>query len=221
MKQTTELFGRWGQHVVKTPKLIIGLGHMRNVGKDVAKNVIYQTFVDARKHGGRNPTVHSGAFAEALYETCENLYGWAGMQSKAFYDTDEGREVKEVVLPLVGKSPRKLLIDLGMAVRENVCEETWLKRGLNVGCDVLILSDMRFPNEAQAIREADGVLIKITRPSLGGFNLPADDPDVQVVGWNDWDFHIVNQDTLEGFEEYVRQYTLDHLIPLWESRNGN
>ncbi len=220
-KMTTELFGRWGQHVVKTPKLIIGLGHQRNVGKDVAKSVIYETFLDARKHGGRNPTVVSGAFANPLYETCENLYGWAGMRSKEFYDTDAGRAVKEDVLPLLGKSPRQILIDMGMAVRNNVFEDTWVKRGLHTDCDVLLLSDMRFPNEAEMIREANGVLIKITRPALGGISLPASDPDMQLNSWADWDFTICNTDTLDGFKTYVRQYTVDHLIPLWEERNGN
>lgn len=218
----TELFGRWGQHVMKTPQLIIGIGHMRNVGKDVAKGAIHRTFVEhiGRKYGAPEfPRVHAGAFADPLYSVCNDLYGWAGMKTKAYYDTDRGRVQKERELPLLGKSPRQILIDVGMAIRNDVFNDTWVKRAMNTYGDVVILSDMRFPNEAQAIRDAGGVLIKIERPSLT-VCLPSTDPDMQLNDWTDWDFTVINSDTLEGFERYVEDYTKDHLIPLWEKNNG-
>lgn len=68
----------------------------------------------------------------------------------------------------------------------------------------LVITDLRFPNELRAWREAypDSVLVRITRPGLSD-----DDPDESEHAWRGLPFDevIVNDGTLEDF----RQKALD------------
>ena len=94
----------------------------------------------------------------------------------------ENRGWKEEVLPWIGVSPRTLAQSLGTEWgRDMVDQELWLKiaqqkfakidgtarmehgRILGLG---MIIPDVRFDNEAQWIKDAGGLLLKIDRPSM-------------------------------------------------------
>lgn len=71
---------------------------------------------------------------------------------------------------------RKFLQHLGMSVRNNLGEDAWVnailpvvRAHLRAGTDVAI-TNTRFKNEAAAVLELDGTLVKITRPGVGPVN---------------------------------------------------
>ena len=118
------------------------------------------------------------------------MYGWAGLREPEFYESREGEQYREVVLPKIGKSPRQIWIDMGTkAVRRHVYEPTWLDYLLKGqhNLDVMVIPDVRFPNEAEAIRKSGGVLIKVVRP---GYGPGPDVADRALLGYDGWDYVI-------------------------------
>ncbi len=160
--------------------MIIGLGHTKRVGK-----TYFAKFL--REELQPHCHVEVTAFATKLKQICHELYGWAGLRDEAFYESGSGASLREVVLPEIGKSPRQIWIDFGTpAVREQVYEPTWRDYVLRQPpkCDVCIITDVRFPNEAQGIKDSGGWLIKIERP---GFEPGLDVADQALVGYTGWD----------------------------------
>lgn len=169
-----------------TATLTIGLGAYKRVGKDTFADFLIQA---CRQ---RDPSFAIGkrSFAHKLKQVCHDLYSWAGLREPEFYETREGEQYREVVLPEIGKSPRQIWIDMGTkAVRQHVYEPTWLDYLLKGqhDLDVLVIPDVRFPNEAKAIRDAGGVLVKIVRP---GFGPGPDVADRALLGYGGWDYVI-------------------------------
>ena len=68
-------------------------------------------------------------------------------------------------------------------------------------CDNWIITDTRFPNEAQAIKDAGGIIIRVTRPGIGPVN---DHPS--ETGLNQWkfDYEIQNDSSLNELINSVR-----------------
>ena len=169
-----------------TATLTIGLGHYKRTGKDTFGNFL----VEACRERDPHVTIGKRSFAYKLKQVCHDLYGWAGLRDPEFYETREGEQYREVVLPEIGKSPRQIWIDMGTkAIRENVYEPTWLDYLLKGehDLDVLVIPDVRFPNEAEAIRESGGVLVKIVRP---GYGPGPDIADRALLDYDGWDYVI-------------------------------
>ena len=57
----------------------------------------------------------------------------------------------------------------------------------------MIISDLRFKNEAKAIRDKDGILIKINRPNI---EMGTDPAEVDLDDWDDWNSVIKNNGSL-------------------------
>ena len=164
----------------------IGLGHYRRVGKDSLVDFLLQACRE------RDPrlAIEKRSFAYKLKQICHELYGWAGLREPEFYETTEGAKLREVVLPEIGKSPRQIWIDMGTrAVRQQVYEPTWLDYLLKGrhDLDVMIVPDTRFPNEAEAIKQAGGVLVKVVRP---GYGPGPDVADRALLGYDGWNYVI-------------------------------
>lgn len=70
-----------------------------------------------------------------------------------------------------------------------------------------IISDVRFPNEAEAIKKRDGILIKVVRD-----NIPTMDHESETAldNYNDWDYVIDNNGTIEDLIEKVKQIIYDN-----------
>lgn len=81
------------------------------------------------------------------------------------------RKRKERVIPWLGKSPRQLLQTLGTEWgRTLIAEDVWItlmRRRVNAlaaaGHETVVIADVRFDNEAQAIRDMGGEVWRIVR----------------------------------------------------------
>jgi len=84
-------------------------------------------------------------------------------------------------------------------------EESWLNTSLGEKPDVVypnwIITDVRFPNEAQAIKDKGGIIIRVDRPGVSPIN---DHPS--EIGLDDWkfDYRIANVSDIFALTGTVR-----------------
>jgi len=162
---------------------IIGLGHYSRTGKDTFANAAVAWFAANSKLRAKKIP-----FAWKLKQICHDLYAWDGMREPEFYDTLDGEKFRDIPLPTIGKTPVEIWVAMGTpAVRQNVYERTWIDFLLKSDhqCDILVVPDVRFPNEVSAIRELGGTVQKIVRPGYGPRNTVA---DKALLGYRDWDY---------------------------------
>mgnify|MGYP006273994503 CR=1 FL=1 len=139
---------------------IIGLAGRKRSGKDTVGKYICDTY-------GFMPE----SFARPLKESIRIIYGWTS-------DHTDG-ELKEVTCPYWKVTPRTVMQQPGTEIGRQLDRDIWRKSmerrlmtvmqhddesRIPVG---VIITDVRFPNEADGIRELGGEIWRITRPTLG------------------------------------------------------
>ena len=168
---------------------IIAFGYSKRAGKDSCAKFL-DSFLRVERPGLK---IRKVSFASKLKDICWQLYGWAGLQPGVFYETEAGEKIKEVVLPRLGKSPRTVWIEVGNKMRE-VYPETWLDFALlGTTADVLLITDLRFPNEGNKIIELGGRCYRVDRPDLVRGQ---DAAEVSLDVWPYWYGVIPNDGTL-------------------------
>jgi hypothetical protein len=184
---------------------IIGLGHYSRTGKDTFANALVKDI--QTRSGGRTP-VKKIPFAWKLKDICHQLYAWDGLREAEFYDTLEGEKFRDIKLPTIGKTPVEIWVAMGTpAVREQVYSNTWIDYLLKsaLGLDVLVIPDVRFPNEVTAIQELGGTLIKVVRPGYGPRKTVA---DRALLGWNGWDYVIGSSGRMQELADWASAFGL-------------
>ncbi len=96
----------------------------------------------------------------------------------AFKWTDDhvNGSLKDVTCPYWGVTPRYVLQTLGTDYLRNYIDENYhtkiidldIKQYIRDGYKSIILTDLRFPNEANYVKENGGIIIKVDRPGLDG-----------------------------------------------------
>lgn len=159
--------------------IIVGLGHKSRQGKDT-----FATFlITYLRMNTRNKKIVKMGFADPLKSICYQLYGWAGLKTKDYYEKNE--EERKIVLPLIGKTPVQLWIEVGNHMRQ-YDTNVWM-RALMKGtdADALIVTDVRFPNEAEAILDHDGFVFRIDRAGFPGLDSVSDNALNDFTRWTD------------------------------------
>lgn len=179
---------------------ILALGHTSRVGKDTAARAIVEAIQGAERV----------AFATKLKAVAAQLFGRYGLKGEDHYERNpEDRTVK---LPRVGKTPVELWIETGNKLRE-VYPDLWIDLALDQAflnpVKLLVVSDLRFPNEAKAIKDRGGWCVKVNRPHGEVINA-SDDlfPDDFA-----WDAELNNLAGLDSFKKSavrVAQLYLKH-----------
>jgi hypothetical protein len=137
---------------------LIGVHGPLNGGKDTVATYLQAKFPD---RFGRY------AFARPLKEACEKMFGFSMEQM-------EDRLLKEQVDPFWGFTPRKALQLLGTEYgRGMLRDDVWIRRAEqelmknSKSSRGMIITDVRFPNEAEWIRGKDNaVLLYLEVPGL-------------------------------------------------------
>lgn len=65
---------------------------------------------------------------------------------------------------------RELLQKFGTAIRNEVCDDFWVKVCLKNCTEDCLISDVRFESEAEGIRDINGIIIRINRDGAGAGN---------------------------------------------------
>ncbi len=179
--------------------MIVGLGHYSRTGKDTFANYLIE---ECEKLGIK---AIKQSFAWELKLVSHELYAWAGLREPEFYETEEGAALRNIKLPELNMSPVEVWVALGTkAIRENVYDRTWLDYLLKkvVHADVLIIPDVRFPNEAEAVKERGGWLIKIVRPGVEPRQTVADLALCDYRGWDD----VIGDEDIRTLRNEAKRY---------------
>lgn len=102
------------------------------------------------------------AFADPLYEMVSAMTGLSVAELS-------DRDAKEREIDWLGVSPRRLLQSLGTEWgRQHVSEDVWIRLALRTArvASRAVIPDVRFDNEAQAIRAAGGSVWRVVRPGV-------------------------------------------------------
>lgn len=176
--------------------LLIGLAGKARVGKDTAGDFL------EREYG-----LKRYAFAQPIKKAVEVMFSLSPMFLEG--------ELKEQDLDTLGRSPRYLMQTLGTEWgRKMVHPDVWLKAGEMwlenqvLACDLAdvpfhgaVITDVRFENEAQWIREHGGVVLHIYRDDAIQVNEHVSEAGVQLQG--DVDYMIENNGTVEQFHQIL------------------
>lgn len=160
--------------------MIIALGHRRNVGKDAFGRAMHMQLQNT--YGKR--LVFLVSFADKLKSSASFLFEWAGVRPRAYYDNY--RSQKEAMVPPLGMTYRDLLIKMGLAMRE-IHPDIWVNaafQGYDPNKHIYIVTDLRFPNEAEKVKELGGKLVRVDRDSVEKFDDPADSALADYHGWD-------------------------------------
>ena len=171
--------------------IIIGFSGPANSGKDTAAE-----FIGRVEH-----QAFFTAFADPLKRAiCEMFY----LDRDAFID----RESKERSDPELGKSPRQLAQIIGTEIVRAIHPNAWVismdRRLADIqfaGISILLITDVRFENEADWVREKGGTVIHILRP-IARWQHDGHESE-RGIEVKTSDFAIMNSSTLEEFEDKV------------------
>ena len=173
--------------------MIVGLGHKARTGKDTVAAYLNQDHAFVRV-----------AFADALKAACCTIFGLTQKQAN-------GAD-KEAIDPFWNTTPRDILQRVGTeCLRRGFGDDVWIKalerrvEGLVSQGVSVVVTDVRFPNEAEAIKKWGGVLVRVDRkvaPTIGGSSHAS---EVSLVNYSGWDAVLKNEGTLEELRDKVRQ----------------
>lgn len=161
--------------------LLIGLSGRAGSGKDTTANLIVQEFM------ARGKQVKTLSFAGKLKEVVCDVFC---IDPVVFDD----RTLKNApMLALGGKSPREVAQFLGTEAFRAIRSEVWVdyamkqaQRYMSQGISVII-TDVRFLNEAQAIASYGGYIVCLKRDSVEVYNHASetaiDDIKTRCANW--------------------------------------
>ena len=156
---------------------VIGIAGRARVGKDTVAETLLRIGAARYRYG----------FADPIRKMLKVGFG-------VCMDDPAWQAVKEQPIEWLGRSPRELMQTLGTEWgREMVHRDVWLRladRALLGAGDGMVISDVRFENEATWVREAAGLVIHVVRPSAEAVAPHASEagilfhPDVDVLIFN-------------------------------------
>ena len=192
--------------------MIIGISGTAGSGKDTAAKMLevlyanpdisYEDFVNKRyKNFADIQIVH---FADSLKETAQVLFRIGEWET----NTQEG---KKTTINWIGKAVRELLQGIGQGLRDAIDFDIWVKIlfANTEGWSNYIIADVRYPNEIKAIKERNGILLRIDRKGAGAGNHSS---ETALDDYKEWDVHIENNGSIEDLFEAMRIFTKNYPI---------
>jgi hypothetical protein len=170
---------------------IVAFGHKSRMGK----NTCATFFANYAKKDDKTTKITS--FASLLKKVCFQMLEVYGLKDEYYYERYP--EEKTIKLRELDMSPVDIWIKFGTPmVREQLHNDIWVRNTLKENKnDFLVISDLRFPNEAKAIKERGGILIKVHNPII-----PLRDSiaDKALDDFNMWDYTIDNSGSLSNLK---------------------
>ena len=169
---------------IKKQVVLVGFTGRAKSGKSTAVDIMREMCYNKAEHG-INFKVMVTNFAEPIKQIGE-LFGFTHEQMN-------DQAIKEVVTPLWDMSPRKFMQLVGSEMFRNyICPDVWIKHMFKIripkfvrdfygeretSCvlathpmGVVLVGDVRFQNEAEAIQKAGGKVVMIKRDDAGSIS---------------------------------------------------
>ena len=179
---------------MRTRYPLIGFGHRAQVGKDTAGVACGASFIFS--------------FADTIRTLAYRLNPYlVDEENNRVYRLAEGvarlgwEKAKKI------ESIRYFLQELGTGTREIVSPNIWITPVISraqvriKNNHSVAITDVRFPNEAEAIKQAGGLMVRIDRSDVPVLNHPSESA---LDSWDDWDLVINNEGSLDDFRQEVR-----------------
>jgi hypothetical protein len=173
-------------------KDLIGVTGLRRSGKDTIGACL------------ANEGYNIVKFAGALKEMLRTYLSYVGVYEVMIEDLIEG-QYKEVPLKqFCDKTTRYAMQTLGTEWgRDLIGNDIWVRAAMARAAqfDRVVISDVRFPNEVEAIRKAGGRIIHVMRP---GIDVQAHASELLVASLY-YDFLVLNDGTIDELNQKVLQ----------------
>lgn len=152
--------------------MIIGLSGYARTGKDTVAGILIEHYGFERR-----------AFADVLRQSIYRLNPLAGTTVRVADLVDEyGWEVAKA-----NAEVRRLLQVMGTEVgRELFGADVWVKQAMRDLPERTVFTDLRFPNEAAAIRKRDGTVWRVTRPNVEAVNAHESERAMDNYAFDAW-----------------------------------
>ena len=174
--------------------MLIGLGYRARVGKDTATDFMV-------KELGFKKT----AFAYSLKEAVKIVFGWT--------DDHVYGHLKEVTDPFWNQTPREVMQKFGTdALRNNLRQDIWVKSVEKQISDDQdwdwVITDVRFPNEADFIHNLGGLVFRIdrTNPDEIAAGTSNHSSETAMDKYEKWDSIISNNGTIDSFYQKLNSH---------------
>lgn len=157
-------------YLPQKPVLVVGFHGYMGSGKDTAAKLFAEQYKDIASHRGKSVNIQTTAFAAPLKKAARELFG-----GDEFFGTQEDK-AKEHTYWKANLGPawgtyRGILQQLGTEViRTHVHPNFWVlnmqrtiveAESSKEGADVILITDVRFPNEAEMIRRNKGIIVNV------------------------------------------------------------
>lgn len=178
-------------------RMIIGFGAKRERGKDTAVNIAIRISENSGHPARRD------AFAYPLKETCRIVFG--------FTDEQLYGKLKGAVDPFWGFTPRWAMQQVGTEMfRKHIGSDVWVRslvhRAQEDSPDThLMISDVRFENEARAIQALGGKVVRCDREVPFDPEIDNHASEVALDNFNDWDAVLDNNGSLDNLRRQVSE----------------
>lgn len=144
-------------------------------------------------------------FAGVLKDMIRTMLFGAGIPYNTVERMIEGDlKEKPIRFPDFEVTPRKLMQTLGTEWGRGINPDLWADLTISKASKAagkVIIDDMRFPNEFEAVKAAGGITIMVTRP---GVVRPANcHPSEGQLDNHPFDYHVVNDGTVDKLTTQV------------------
>lgn len=201
--------------------MIIGISGKAQSGKDTVSKMIRYTI------WYYNISQRLKPFGVDHYTEC---YNNSSILSKHWYHTSFANKLKRCLSELLRVNPkdfenidfknsqikwlgitvRELLQKFGTAIRNEVCDDFWVKACLKdyEKGDNWLISDVRFKSEAKGIKDLDGIIVRVNREGAGAGN------HISEVDLDDYQFDYVidNNGSMEDLLFKVKEFCINYKL---------
>lgn len=174
--------------------ILIGLSGLAGCGKDTVRNILQA-----------NHSFAGIAFADPIRDMLSTLLTKVDVDPH-YWMTD--RSLKEQPVPGIGVSYREMAQRLGTEWGREMEPRIWINiadsrmRRLHNGGRDVVISDVRFPNEAEWIKACGGHIWKVLRPSVEPVRQHISEANYHRIPY---DYVIDNSRTTLDLEHAVRK----------------
>lgn len=178
--------------------MLLGILGRKGAGKDLVSDYIVKRY-----------NYKKLALATPIKNVCRILFNFSEEQLYG--------NLKETIDPAWGTSPRIVMQYLGtdilrkdvQKIMPDIKDNFWIK-SIMVKCDKekqndptvkIVISDVRFLNEAQEVRKAKGKIIKLIRPTINNNDAHESEKNIDTI--EEYDYLIINDGTKEELFEKI------------------
>lgn len=181
------------------PQQIIGIIGAIGSGKDTCGDYLITHYMFRKT-----------AFANKVKDIASIVFGWNRDMMEGV--SKESREWREQVDPFWGLSPRAAMQKIGTDMfREHIDKDIWIKsvvKEVTSSSDNYVITDCRFYNEVQAVKNLGGIIIYVERGEAPNWN-KGNTSDIHVSDINPYilskyaDYTISNNGTIEDLYKKI------------------